>query len=284
MSILDAPKWTQWRQAYEVLSFYLLEIAFHWAEPADRSEGDEIPTDEVELLLVQGWRTDTEGDFFGIIFGEVRDGHLSSITNELLVFLTQVRDDLPLEILSHCHQRPGTAALARTLEPHLLWFACKELEGNGYYLPSRDVYLIVDVTNLSTWDPLIRRVPIGETSEEAGEEEEESEEGDHLQYTEGETTPEEEESGAESDDPDYRESEHAESEGASSGRVESGEEEGESGGSSGPDELSREERGVAAQRVRAAAEGKWSIEGSDGPPPLQDDLAHNPKPSREEDE
>ncbi|GBG62160.1 hypothetical protein CBR_g29359 [Chara braunii] len=270
----------EWRQAYVALSFCLLEIAFHWVEPSDRSAEDEIPDDEVELLL----RMDTEGDFLGIIFGEVRDDHLSSITDELLVFLTQVLNDLPLEILSHCDERSGIAALVRTLEPHLLWSTCTELEGNGYYLPSRGAYLIVDVTDHSTWDPLIRHVPIGETNEEADEEEEESEEGDHLQYTEGGTTPEEEESGAKSGDPDYGESEDAESEGASSGRVESREKEGESGELSGPDELSREEREAVAQRVRAAAEGKRPIEGSDGPPPMQDDPTHNPEPPREEDE
>ncbi|GBG61606.1 hypothetical protein CBR_g22404 [Chara braunii] len=185
--------------------FCLLEVASHWAEPADRSVEDEIPDDEVELLLIQGWRTDTEGYFLKILFGEVRDGHPSSITDELPVLLTQVLDDLPLEILSHYDERPGTATLARTLESHLLWSTCMELEEGSYYLPSIGAYLSVDVTDLSTWDPLIRRVPIGETSEEAEEEEEEeTEEGGHLQYTEGEMTLEEEESGAESDDLDYQ--------------------------------------------------------------------------------
>ncbi|GBG68393.1 hypothetical protein CBR_g2936 [Chara braunii] len=191
-----------WWQAYAALSFCLLEVTFHWAAPTDRSAEDEIPDDEVELLLIQGGGMDTEGDFLGIVFEEVRDDHLSSITNEMLVFLTQVLDDLSLEILSHCDERPGTATLARTLEPHLLWSTCTELEGNGYDLPPRGAYLIVDVTDLSTWDPLIRRIPIGETSEET-EEEEGSEGGGHLQSTEGETTPEKEESGDESDDPDY---------------------------------------------------------------------------------
>ncbi|GBG73538.1 hypothetical protein CBR_g16881 [Chara braunii] len=239
---------------------------------------DEIPNDEVELLLIQGWKTDTEEDLLGIIFGEVRDDHLSSITDELLVFLTQVLDDLSLEILSHCDERLGTATLTRTLEPHLLWSTCTELEGNGYYLPSRGAYLIVDVTDLSTWDPLIRRVPIGETSEEV-EEEEESEGGGHLQYTEGDTTPEEEGSVDESDDPDYQESGDAESEEASSGEAE---EEGESGGSGGPNELSREEREAVVQRVWAATEGKRPIEESGAPPLqlLQGDLARNLEPPR----
>ncbi|GBG72317.1 hypothetical protein CBR_g11896 [Chara braunii] len=199
----------------------------------NRSAEDEISDDEVELLLIQGWRTDTEGDFLGILFGEVRDGHLSSITDELLVLLTQVLDDLPLEILSHCDEKSGTATLARTLEPHLLWSTCTEFEEGSYYLPSRDAYLVIDVTDCSSWDPLIRRVNVGETSEETEEEEEEEEEQEEEVEEEGEETPEEKESGAESDNPDYRESEDAESEEASSGQAE--EEESGSGESSDPE-------------------------------------------------
>ncbi|GBG74960.1 hypothetical protein CBR_g19474 [Chara braunii] len=68
--ILDAVKWTQWWQAYVALSFCLLDAVFHWAKPTDSREEDEIPGDEIELLLVQAWRTDTEGNFLGILFGE----------------------------------------------------------------------------------------------------------------------------------------------------------------------------------------------------------------------
>ncbi|GBG79601.1 hypothetical protein CBR_g29749 [Chara braunii] len=282
VSILDALKWTQ---AYVALSFCLPEVTFHWAEPTDRSVEDEIPDDEVELLLIKGWRTDTEGDFLGILFGEVCDGHLSSITDQMLVLLTRVLNDLPLEILSHCDEKSETTMLARTLEPHLLWSTCMKLKEGSYYLPSRGAYLSIDVSDLSTWDPLIRRVPIRETSEEAEEEEEEeTKESDHLQYTEEEETSEEEESGAESDGPDYQESKGVESEVASSGRVESEEEEGGSGESSGPSELSREEREAVAERKRAAAEGKRPIEESGGPPLqlLQGDPTLNPEPPREE--
>ncbi|GBG60804.1 hypothetical protein CBR_g12542 [Chara braunii] len=128
------------------------------------------------------------------------------------------------------------------------------------------------------------KTALQQTNEKAEEEEEEAaeeeiEEGDHLQYTEGEETPEEEESEAKSDDLDYRESEDAESEEASSDREESEEEEGGSGESSGPDELSREERKAVAQRKRATAEGKRPIEEAGGPPPqlLQGDPTLNPK-------
>ncbi|GBG67392.1 hypothetical protein CBR_g529 [Chara braunii] len=153
----------------------------------DRTVEGEVSDDEVELLLVQAWRTGTEGDFLGIIFGEV-----SAITSELLVVLVQVLDDLPLEILSRCDERPETETLTRSLEPHLLWSTCTELDEGSYYLPPRGVFLTVEITDLSTWDPLVRRVPEGQTSEEVKEEEEE----------ESEESVEEEEW---NDDPDYRE-------------------------------------------------------------------------------
>ncbi|GBG89783.1 hypothetical protein CBR_g49634 [Chara braunii] len=249
--ILDAGKWAQWWHAYMAFNFCLLEAVFHWAEPVDRSEEDEIPDGESELLIVQGWRTDTEGELLGILFGEVSDDHLDSITDEELVFLSQLLDDLPLDILSHCDERPGTATFARTLTSHLLWSTCTELNVDHCYYPFEGAYLVIGVTDLSFWDPLIRRVSVGETSKEAEKEEEEAteeenEEDDHLQYTEGEETPEEEELEAESEDPDYHKSEDTESEEASSEREETKEEEAGSGESSGPNELSKEEREAVA--------------------------------------
>ncbi|GBG75579.1 hypothetical protein CBR_g20210 [Chara braunii] len=286
---LDAAKWALWWHAYVALNFFLLKVVFHWAGPADKSEEDEISDDEPKLLIVQAWRTDTEGELLGILFGEVRDSHLDSITYEVLVFLTQLVHDLPLDILSRCDERPGTATLARALAPHLLWSTCTKLVGDHYCYPSEGAYLVINVTDLSFWDPLIRRVNVGETSEEAEEEEkeaveEEIEEDDHLQYKEGEETPEEEESEAESDDPDYHDSKDVGSEEASSEWKETEEEEAGSGESSDPDKLSREERKVVPQRKRTAAEGKRPIEESRGPPPqlLQGDPTLNPKLPQEE--
>ncbi|GBG86714.1 hypothetical protein CBR_g41778 [Chara braunii] len=247
VSILSALPWGRWWQwqAYVALSFCLLEVAFHWAEPADRTVESEVPDDEVELLLVQAWTTSTEGDFMGIIFGEVRDDNLGSITDELLVFLVQLLDDLPLEIVSRCDERPGTATLTRSLEPHVLWSTCTELDEGSYYLSSRGVHLTVDVTDLSRWDPLVQR-PEGQTSEEAQEEEEESEE----------STKEEERN----DDPDYRESEDEVLGEAGSGEdneeqeddseEEAGEEEATSTDSSEAAELTREEQEAEDQKQR----------------------------------
>ncbi|GBG84635.1 hypothetical protein CBR_g38917 [Chara braunii] len=238
--ILDAVKWTQWWQANVALSFCLLNVVFHWAEPYDRCEEDEIPEDEIESLLIRAWRSNMEDDFLGILFGEVRDGHLASITNELLVFLSEVLDDLPLEILSRCDEKLGAATLVRTLESRLLWSTCTELEEESYYVPSAGVYLHVDVTDLSLWDPLIQRALARETSEE-----EEKDDGEAASVKE-----EDRES-----DPDYRRSENEELEEAGS-EEEADEEENTPRDSSEPAELTREEREAASQRRREAAEGK----------------------------
>ncbi|GBG85989.1 hypothetical protein CBR_g40801 [Chara braunii] len=196
-----------------------------------------------------------------MLFGEVHDDHLMSITDKLLVFLGQVLDDLPLEILSRCDQKPWTTTLVRTLEPHLQWSACTELEEGSYYVPSAGSYLHVDVTDLSTWDPLIRRAPARETSEEEEEEDEE------------EASAEEEDRES---DPDYQGSEDEEL-GEADSEEEADEEE------NAPRDTSEPE--AAAQRRREAAEGKQPIVES-GPSPqlLQGNPALDLEPSREEDE
>ncbi|GBG89776.1 hypothetical protein CBR_g49628 [Chara braunii] len=234
------------------------------AHPSDKDEEDEVPDDDVELLIVQAWRTDTEGELLGILFGKVRDGHLEPITSEVLVFLAQLVHDLPLEILSCCNERSTPTALPRTLAPQLLWSTCTKLDSDNIYLPSTGDYLVIDVTDITLWDPVIRRVEVG-TGEEEEEREEEEEE------REG-TNEEEEDSEAGSNDPDNRESEETGSEG--SGSEESG----------GSDEQSEEEDEAVAQRRRKKVEGKHPVQESDKPGErlLQDDPALNPELPQEE--
>ncbi|GBG71847.1 hypothetical protein CBR_g10786 [Chara braunii] len=224
----------------------------------------------------EAMRPGTEGNFMGIIFGEVRDDNLSAIMDELLVFLVKVLDDLPLEILSCCNERPRTRTLTRSLEPHLLWSTCIELDEGSYYLPSRGVFLTVDITDLSTWDPLVRRILEGQTREEVQEEEEESE---------GSAEDEER-----NDDPDHQESddEVLGEVGSKEDNEEQGdesEEEDTSTDSSEAAELMREEQDAEDQKQREKAKGKHPVEDS-GPPPqlLQGNPALNPEPPREKDE
>ncbi|GBG87123.1 hypothetical protein CBR_g44580 [Chara braunii] len=197
--ILEAGKWARWWNVYIALSFSLLKVVFHWAEPANKDEEDEILDDEVELLIVQAWRTNMEGELLGLLFGKVRNDHQEPITNEVLVFLAQLLDDLPLDIISHCDERPMVATLTRTLVPHLLWSTCTELDGDNCYYPSSGHSLAIDVSDLTLWDPIIQRVEVegvaDDVKEERGEESEEEEEED-LE--------------AETDDPDYHESEESE--------------------------------------------------------------------------
>ncbi|GBG76594.1 hypothetical protein CBR_g22473 [Chara braunii] len=199
---------------------------------SESRQEDEVPNDDVELLIVQAWRTDTEGELLGILFEQVRDGHLEPITSEVLVFLAQPVDDLPLDILSRCEERSTPAALPRTFTPQLLWSTCTELDDDNIYLPSSGDYLVIDVTSITLWDLTIRRVEVGKGEEEEEEAEEEERE---------DTNEEEEDSEAGSDDPDYRESVETGSEGSGLD---------ESGGSGGQSE---EEDEAAAQRRQEKA-------------------------------
>ncbi|GBG85645.1 hypothetical protein CBR_g40374 [Chara braunii] len=177
-----------------------------------------------------------KGELLGILFGKVEEGHLDAIMDELLVFLAQLVDDLPLDLPSRCDEKPRTDVLTRTLVPHLLWSTCTELDGDNCFYPSPSLYLEIDVTDLTLWDSFVRQGNALRASDE--EEEEEDEE-------------EEEESSTDQDDPDY---------------IESGEEEEATGEGSGSGKSSdhlrrnKEEEEAEAQRRREKAEGKRSVE------------------------
>ncbi|GBG82525.1 hypothetical protein CBR_g34901 [Chara braunii] len=185
--LLSEEKWDAWWEDYIELAFCLLEIEFRWSEAAPFGEGPEQPEDSVELLIIQAWRTAEQGDLLGIVFGKVEEGNLTLIKDELLVFLTQLVDDLPLDILSHSDKQPGPHVLFRTLEPHLVWSTCTKIDEDNCLYPSHVLYLEIDVTDLTFWDPIARRNAAQD--EEIGEAEQEEEE--------------EEPSGEERDDPDY---------------------------------------------------------------------------------
>ncbi|GBG75723.1 hypothetical protein CBR_g20974 [Chara braunii] len=186
-SLLSEEKWGAWWEDYIELAFGLLEIEFRWSEVAPFGKGPEHPEDSMELLIIQAWRTAEQGDLLGIVFGKVEEGNLTLITDDLLVFLTQLVDDLPLDILSRSDEQPGTHVLSRTLEPHLAWSTCTKIDEDNCLYPSQALYLEIDVTDLTFWDPIARRNAAQDEEIEGAEEEEE----------------EEEPSGKERDDPDY---------------------------------------------------------------------------------
>ncbi|GBG93262.1 hypothetical protein CBR_g62249 [Chara braunii] len=198
--LLSEEKWDAWWEDYIELAFCLLEIEFRWSEAAPFGQGPEHPEDSVELLIIQAKRTAEQGDLLGFVFGKVEEGNLTLITDELLVFLTQLVDDLPLNILSRSDNQPDTHAL----------------------------YLEIDVTDLTFWELIARRnaaqdEEIGEAEEEEEGEEPSSEERDHPDYVpvkeagiaDGSSQPREkneEEEEVEPDEEEEEENEQAESE------------------------------------------------------------------------
>ncbi|GBG66634.1 hypothetical protein CBR_g66770 [Chara braunii] len=140
---------------------------------------------------------------------------------------------------------------------------CTELDGDNIYLPSLGDYLVIDVTDITLRDPIIRKVEVAQVGAEEEEDEEEEEREDAN---------EEEDSEVRSDDPDYPESEET-------GSEESGSD--ESGSSGG---RSEEEHEAATQRRREKEEGKRPVQDSDEPDArlMHDDPSHNPGPPQEE--
>ncbi|GBG90439.1 hypothetical protein CBR_g50686 [Chara braunii] len=173
-------------------------VVFHWAEPAPEAEGGEVKDDEVKLLIVQAWRTSTEEKLLRILFGKLEEDHLDAITDELLVLLAQLVDNLPLHILSRCDEKSGIDVPTRTLAPHLMWSTYTELDGDNCFYPSPSLYFEIDVTDLTLWDPFVRRGnALGASNDDDDDDDDEEEEEEEEEESE------EEESGTDRDDPDY---------------------------------------------------------------------------------
>ncbi|GBG89997.1 hypothetical protein CBR_g50089 [Chara braunii] len=154
----------------------------------------------LELLIIQAWRTDVEGDLLGFLFGSVRPGHRQPITQELVVQLAQLADDLSLDIVSQSGDSPAPHVITRTLAPYLQWTACLEEPGSESTLPSRQEYLkpygIIDRVFFPKEDPeeaLVNEEEEEATEEEGDADEETSEEGSYSEYSEGEQSEEEDE-------------------------------------------------------------------------------------------
>ncbi|GBG59330.1 hypothetical protein CBR_g32342 [Chara braunii] len=167
--LLSEEKWDAWWEDYIELAFCLLEIEFRWSEAALFGEGPEHPEDSVELLIIQAWRTAEQGDLLGIMV-----------------------DDLPLDIVSHSDKQPGTHVLSRTLEPHLVWSTCTEIDEDNCLYPSQALYLEIDVTDLTFWDLIARQNAAQDEEIEGADEEEEEEEPSSEQRDDPDYVPESE--------------------------------------------------------------------------------------------
>ncbi|GBG83394.1 hypothetical protein CBR_g37108 [Chara braunii] len=277
--LLCEERWNAWWENYIELTFCLLEIKFRWSEAAPFGEGPEHPEDSVEFLIIQAWKTAEQGDLLGFLFGKVEEGSLILITNELLVFLTQLADDLPLDILSHNDDPPCTHVLSRTLEPHLVWSTCMEIDEDNCLYPSQALCFEIDVTDLTFWDPIARQ-NIAQDEEIRGAEEEEepsSEERDDPDYV-----PEKETGIAnESNQPQVKDD-----------RVESEEEEGSRLSGSECEGFEAEVHNAARERARErrkrkrqeTTEGKRPAIDVSSVDPLIGNPWRDPEPPKEEDD
>ncbi|GBG92919.1 hypothetical protein CBR_g57755, partial [Chara braunii] len=195
------------------LSLCLVEVRLMWIE----DEAHPPCIERLELLFIQAWRTNVEGELLTFLFGAVRPDHQELTTQELTIPVAQLADDLPLDIISQDDEHSVPHVLSRTLTPHLLWSAC--VDGATECIPpSQRQHLDPRAIR----DPAFFRQPTAEqlaviqkeeeeeesTESDDGEDEwEESEEGDEVlgeedeipeegsysEHSEGEQSEEEEE-------------------------------------------------------------------------------------------
>ncbi|GBG62239.1 hypothetical protein CBR_g29846 [Chara braunii] len=167
----------------------------------------------LELLIIQAWKTDVEGDLLGFLFGSLWLGHRHPITQELVIPLEQLVDDLSLDIVSQFDDSPAPHVITWTLAPYLQWTACLEEPGSDSTLPSWQEYLKpYGIIDHAFYPKEPETLEGGEevTEEEGDADEETSEEGSYSEYSEGnsEQSEEDEEEVEEEED----EEEEAESE------------------------------------------------------------------------
>ncbi|GBG74313.1 hypothetical protein CBR_g18724 [Chara braunii] len=197
---IHPPHWVLWREDFIELSLCLVEVRLTWIE-------DEVHPpciERLELLFIQAWRTNVEGELLAFLFGTVRPGHQELITQELTIPVAQLADDLPLDIISQDDEHPIPHVLSRTLTPYLQWSAC--VEGAAERIPpSQQQYLDPRTVR----NPTFFRHPTAEqfaaireeeeeeestgSDEELDEEDETPEEGSYSEHSEGEQSEEEEE-------------------------------------------------------------------------------------------
>ncbi|GBG68167.1 hypothetical protein CBR_g2718 [Chara braunii] len=211
---IHPPHWVLCREDFIELSLCLVEVRLTWIE----DEAHPPCIERLELLFIQAWRTNMEGELLAFLFGTVRPGHQDLITKELTIPVAQLADDLPLDIISQDDEHQVPHVLSRTLTPYFQWSAC--VEGAADRIPpSQQQYLDPRTAR----DPAFFRHPTaeqlaaireeeeeeesigsdedddgleegGNSDEELGEEDETPEEGSYSEHSEGEQSEEEEES------------------------------------------------------------------------------------------
>ncbi|GBG79848.1 hypothetical protein CBR_g30113 [Chara braunii] len=166
-----------------------------WTQTGEHPAWIENP----ELLIIQAWRTNVEGDLLGFLFGLVQPGRRQLIAQELIAPIVQLADDLSPDIYSQSDDNPAPHVLERSLDPYLQWTACLEDPRDEDTQSSRQEYLKPYDIIPHTFYPRAEEVVIDDDDEE-DEDEETSEEGSYSEYSEGELSEgeeEEEETGSE---------------------------------------------------------------------------------------
>ncbi|GBG88344.1 hypothetical protein CBR_g46909 [Chara braunii] len=152
-----------------------------------------------ELLIIQAWRTNVEGDLLGFLFGSLRPGQRHLIVQELIAPIVQLADDLSPDIYFQSDDSPAPYIFERSLDPYLQWTACCEEPRDEDTLPSRQEYLKPYEIIPHAFYPRAEEVVIDDDEEE-DDDEETSEEGSYSEHSEGELSKgeeEEEETGSE---------------------------------------------------------------------------------------
>ncbi|GBG68390.1 hypothetical protein CBR_g2933 [Chara braunii] len=144
-----------------------------------------------KLLIIQGWRTNVEGNLIGFLFGSVQPGRRLLIAHELIAPIVQLADDLSPDIYFQSDNSPAPYIFERFLDPYLQWTSCLEEPRNEDTLPSWQEYLKPYEIIPYAFYPRAEEV-VFDDDEEENDDEETSEEGSHSEHSEGELSEEEE--------------------------------------------------------------------------------------------
>ncbi|GBG72758.1 hypothetical protein CBR_g12326 [Chara braunii] len=162
-----------------------------WTQTSEHPAWIENP----ELLIIQAWRTNVEGDLLGFLFGSVQPGRRQLIAQELIAPIVKLADDLSPDIYSQSNDSLAPYILERSLDPYLQWTACLEEPRDEDTLPSRQEYLKPYDIIPHAFYPKAEEVVVDDDEED--NDEGTSEEGSYSEYSEGELSEEEEEEGEE---------------------------------------------------------------------------------------
>ncbi|GBG81450.1 hypothetical protein CBR_g32441 [Chara braunii] len=175
--------------APQELSLCLVEVRLTWIE----DEAHPPCIERLELLFIQAWRTNVEGEFLAFLFGAVRPDHQELITQELTILVAQLVDDLPLDIISQDDKHPVPHKEPRQhLDPRAIRDPAFFRQPTAEQLTAIQEEKEEEESTKSD-DGEDEREESEEGDEVLGEEDETPEEGSYSEHGEGEQSEKEEE-------------------------------------------------------------------------------------------